>query len=403
MEDPVTGLDYRRTTEEEQTSNGWKAATFLVEEGLSNASAGVDAVTFLVPLGDDLAVPITAEKVDERSGTTFTETRIDGGTQVYKPILHDYVFEGDTEAGSAFVDLTADSTGGYHAVATVGDVKADVGGSQAWWTLAQIPAADGEAPERENLSLVTLSPDLHRVATLAPISLTPLPDGPTAEPEPGLLLASNYKFGLFGEIKWCTRYESDWKSRIDTIGTEISNGFGNTDATLGQYHDHCWIADTLQDAQDCANNGGCADASGHDYTYNSDGDDSQAYRDDAWNDVDHSRLHYTFDGLHIAHVVHDGTMDHPVGTVCGLSEWPPGGASVAAGPDLPSGCRDYVSTHEVGHNFDATHDNALEGGCGTVMAESSQVSCRWNYFNEPGVTEVNDCTTQSDCPRSGTG
>jgi hypothetical protein len=212
-------------------------------------------------------------------------------------------------------------------------------------------------------------------------------------------------FGLFGEIKWCTRNSANWQTLINTVWTEVDQGFdanGGTRADLVPTFGHCWTAPDLPTANTCANSGGCTDASGHAYTFNACGTGSTCYRDRAWSDVSHARLHFTFGGLKIAQVLHDGTMDG--NTICGLSRFHPGGDSVAIGRPYPgTGCQDYVSTHEIGHSFDATHNNALANGCGTVMAQSFAVSCRWNYFADINRAEVNNCLLASSCPRSGTG
>jgi hypothetical protein len=402
-EEPTTRLDHRRTTQGEQAENGWRAPTFLVEEGdLSNAGAAPPNLTVAIPLGDQTATPVTLQRTNDTEQARFTATHVDRTSATQDLTLHHYEETVRTSKGTGTLELTADEQGGYYLRGSIGQLKIAMSPSVDWWTMDPLPAVDHSSPDTADLALVRLSLGQDDLLS-AQTRIVPTQTGQTSDGSVGTLTHTVYKFGLMGEMKWCTRYESSWQTKINTIGDQIMNGFSNTNVDIGQYHDHCWLADTLQDAEDCANNGGCYDAQGHAYPYNGDGDDASAYLADAWDDVSHSRQHYTFDGLHVAHVVHDGLLDTSLGGVCGDADAPPSGASAAAGLPLPSGCEDYVSTHEVGHNFDATHDNTEENGCGTVMAQSSQVGCRWNYFNEPGQTEVNNCGNTDGCPRWGTG
>lgn len=402
-QEPTTDLDYRRTTDREQAENGWSVSSFLVEEGpLRSAEGARSNLTLAVPLADGMASPLTLQKTNDTQQATFTAIHVDGGADSRELTLYRYHGRLTMGNDTGTFRLTVDEAGGYYLHGRIGDLRISMSPSVDWWITDTLPAVDDEVPEREQLAIAQLS--LDQRDTFPGLSrLVPNRTDQVSASSPGTTTHTVYKFGLMGEMKWCTRYESSWQSKINTIGDQITNGFSNTNVDIGQYHDHCWLADTLQDAKDCANNGGCYDAQGHAYPYNGDGDDASAYLADAWDDVSHSREHYSFDGLHIAHVIHDGLLDTSFGGVCGDANAPPSGASAAAGLPLPSGCEDYVSTHEVGHNFDATHDNTVENGCGTVMAQSSQVGCRWNYFNEPGQTEVSDCGNTDGCPRWGTG
>jgi len=402
-QEPVTGLEYRRTTGQEQTTNAWQETTLLAEEGdLAEAADFPGGLTAILPLGDGTAHPVTLEKTDTRTQATFTETQLDGESRSQDLTLVQYEGHASTSRGEGNVRLTADDGGGYHLQAAIGPLELSITPSADWWALERLTEGDADPPVRDGLALVQLSADRQPTADSIGEAWTAtqrsVSEG-SAEP----LTHSDENFGLMGEMKWCTRYESSWQTKINTIGNEITNGFADTDVDMAQEHDHCWIATDLQTAESCANNGGCSDAQGHDYPYNGDGDAASAYLADAWDDVSHSRDHYNFDGLHAVHVVHDGLLSTSYVDVCGDANAPPSGASVAAGLPLPSGCEDYVSTHEMGHSFDATHDNTVESGCGTVMAQSSQISCRWNYFNEPGESEVENCETSSGCPRWGTG
>lgn len=215
-------------------------------------------------------------------------------------------------------------------------------------------------------------------------------------------------FGLFGEMKWCTRFSSTWSTLNDQPESDINAGFdgnGGTRADLVSTFLQCWVHPSgLASAQACANSGGCSDGSGHSYPYNSCGSTASCYRDNAWADVTHARLHNSFSGLKVVHVSHDGTMTS--NTLCGLSRFHPGGDSVALGPGTTAGtgCKEFTWTHEVGHSFDAVHEDAVSvGTCHTVMKPSAESTCRVNYFSDANRKNVNDCVVLSSCPRSGTG
>lgn len=216
-------------------------------------------------------------------------------------------------------------------------------------------------------------------------------------------------FGLFGEMKWCTRFSTTWATLNDVPEGDINAGFdnnGGTRADLVPTHHHCWTHTTLANAEACANDGGCTDGSGHDYPFNSCGRTASCYRDNAWADVTHARLHTTFSSLKIVQVLHDGTTTDASGNLCGLSRFPPGGDSVAIGPSTTAGtgCREFTWTHEAGHSFDAIHGDAVAvGTCHTVMRPSSESTCRVNYFSDANRKNINDCAVLSTCPRSGTG
>jgi hypothetical protein len=419
-QDAASGTHFRRATAHELSVNAWRPGTFLVETGsLADLRTGPAQATFLVPLGDSSAQTLTLPHVGDRSDEAYytTGAGLPGAAMpadtATAPTFHYYALR-DAAAPDVEARITADDEGGYFGQANLHGVRATLETNEAWWALDAVPGVG--APAAGRVSIVTLTPATSAVV-FPPFMSETLPLDLTAQPR----TVHNYNFNDMGEMKWCTRYISDWKAKIDTIKSETINGFntnaGGTDAHLARVHDHCWTASTLADATNCANSGGCVDANGHSYPYNADGSTATEYRLDVWDDVAHSHLHYTFATASVSQAIHDGTQSDPSGALCGLSKFPDtsaptaaNGGSVAAGLPMPSGCKDYVSTHEMGHNFYATHDNTAYGTCGgggsgiSVMGQSGYAgaSCRFDDFRSSAKTEITNCVPNSTCPRTGT-
>lgn len=413
VEESSTGLHYRRTTGAERVANDWPSPTFLVETGsLASLSAGPEAARILIPFGTLTAVEVDLVKVRSRSGDLYAATYAGTDPSLLPPdelsVPTFYYYDARQDGLVAGVDgrITAVDEGGYYGEFILDSIKAIVETNQKWWTIEDIATPDGEPIDPRGVTLVTLKP-----ATEVTIPL-PRPDGEFST------LAVTYNYDQMGEIKWCTRYEADWKAKIDTLNNQITAAFntnnGGTDAHLGRIHDHCWIAPSVAQADDCANIGGCKDSSGHNYPYNADGNTAESLLPDVWADVEHSHLHYTFGTAKVAALVHyDKVYVATFGvTSCGAAASEPEegfGSSVSAGLPLPSPCLDYIASHEIGHNFRAKHDTTMVGTCtggGNMInlmgtSEGSGASCRANYFLSAAKSDITSCTQDSTCPRTG--
>lgn len=411
-QDAASGLYYRRTTAEEHQLNEWRTSSFLVQaRDMSAAGTGASNVQLLVPIGDT-AIPVTFT-LESSHETTFHSTHVTHlGAPPANPVPHDGneavtmdVFVYETEAtsdalpGKPTGTLRTTAAGGLFARVFVSHLSAEVLGPEDWWHVSDVPAPDGGAVEGP-LALVMVSP------SLPPLSAPAIPGG-----DVGIFTVTTYKSATMGEMQWCTRNISNWKTLIDQTASEIDAGFSNnggTDADIARKHDHCWTANTLSDAQWCNDTGPCYDSSSHLYPYSGAGTSSSDYLDNAWSDISHSRQHWTFDQLKLTQTVYDGedVLFSGLTSICGEARtrtMSAAGATVAMSVPQPTGCHHYVDTHETGHNFDATHDQTVYGSCTSVMGSSTTGSCRDNYFSSTSASEVDDCVAISSCPRSGTG
>lgn len=387
-------------------------------------------------------------------GPTFVADYVTGESVVSDPIFHIYRSSHTEDELQNYMDtnesrvatLVASDGPGFAGDALLDDIEVSVKRNKTHWSIEDIPAPPGDtAPTSEELTLVTLTEADAPLSHRCPLGLEAIcrllctelgmycpectddidndDDGWVDYPNDSgcyskwddseLTTREEMTYGVFGEGKWCTYAgEEDWEEEIKDAYEQIDEGFDNNGGVIPDLEwesstIRCWFFESTDDAEHCDQNGGCGvKGSDEDYPYN--GCDSQAscYRDNAWTDVEVRRdTGAEIPGLKVIHIVHEGVM----GDLCGLSEWPPGGASVAIGPDdiAGTGCEDYVSTHEVGHNFDATHGDARpddQVGCDTVMEQSADTNCRKNYFSDPNRNNIDDCVgLHNDCPRSGTG
>lgn len=223
---------------------------------------------------------------------------------------------------------------------------------------------------------------------------------------------------MAGEIQWCTDNQGNWGSMLVDLALSMESGFGSTQVDFSYERNMCWFAPSMSDAEQCDEEGGYPTCYhhfwGHEYPMTGCDRLVDCYASDAWAIVDHAREHSDFAGLDVVHVVHWSVMEDDDGepNVCG------GAFGSNTGPDFdgagvstdwdhyPYDCPPYVTTHEVGHNFNADHcDSAEVDGTWTVMASEGDPDCAHdtddlhNFFSDANEQTVNDCATSSDCPR----
>lgn len=457
LKDLLTGLLYRRTTSQERAENDWPVGTYLVEKAdVEEAGPGTSQVTILIPTRDDNTESFELVRNYTEEGPAFVAHFVNGSSVVANPIFQIYRSEHTKEELQHYTEtnesrvaaLVASDGPGFRGEALIDDIAASIQRNQSDWWIEDVAAPPGDtAPTSSQLTLVTLSDADAPLSHRCPLGLEPICrtlctktgnycpecyDGQDNDgdnwidhpSDPGCSDTwddsevddrTQMNFAVFGEAKWCTDHGVDnYDEDIRPAYRQINKGFDNNGGVKADPVPtvvYCWFFDSDEEAVSCDKNGGCTVGDGHDYPYNGCDSDSICYRDNAWNDVTEHRHNRNDDDpaipdLKLIHIVHDGLMDN--GNICGRAEFPPGGASVAIGPDqvATTGCEDYVSTHEVGHNFDARHGDArpVDVACDTVMRQSSDTDCRKNYFSDPSRRTINDCvTSRSDCPRSGTG
>lgn len=403
--DKTTGIEYRRATSNEIAKNGWSPGAYLLHypqlAGFEEPAPAV--ITLMIPVSDDDTTVLDASLTATDIGPQFTgiSRAGDRASDTQMPVFNRYAAyrpaEGESTSGEHVVTavLTASAEGGVHGRALVGDVEAELFGPEEWWAIDVLPPHIEQVPHDE-LVLVQLWARTSRELLVPSDANTAADNNRVA-----------YWFGIFGEAKWCDAHSNNWQTLVSDIASEIEAGFDNLpvmDADPNFEYAHCWFDSDLDDTPAaCDANGGCVHSGhSHSYPYNSADESALGYRDQAWADVDHARQHVWFGGLDIVHVLHDGLLVGSSGeALCGLSKFPPdAGESVAAGPSLPSGCLPYLSTHEVGHSFEAIHSKATYNSpCWTVMAQST-VTCRENAFSFGNSDRITDCVyLDLYCPR----
>ncbi|HEX2022784.1 MAG TPA: hypothetical protein VHH36_08715, partial [Candidatus Thermoplasmatota archaeon] len=434
---------FRRATAREVEANGWNAGIYLVAG--APLVAGAASMRLLVPTSDDAARPLDLALAASGPGAPATLTRLGGDTETFVPEVFEYLPSlDDVEVGGA---LTMTLPGGSYGNLFVGGRDVHIlggGGGDGSFALDPIPIPGVGLPDVVSYLIevdevpglgpegcagldepivirwasVRLAPAEFACAAAAAARRPQCSDGIDNDGDrwtdyardPGCSSSADrseldnpksFPVGLYGEMKWCTRHASDWLAILVSTSAEIQGGFaanGGTRAAPYLAQTHCWVAPTLLDAYACDAAGGCEDAQGHDYPYNACNFSADCYMYQSIDDATHARRHSPgLPRLSNVQVIHDGTMDGNFLSfrgLCGQAD-PGGPRGVAIGRpylDLPVvGCKDFVSTHELGHNFGASHDNSLQGGCGTVMAESWAVNCRWDFFSDLNRREINAC------------
>lgn len=469
--DSSSGLHYRRTTDQERQANGWPNGTILVEQGsgtLDGFSTGSAGVEFLIALNDTETRHLNLSNSRANHRVNLTEHYIEGVENVVEPTrtkqVSLYTYRQADNSTSTYA--IADNETGLFARSAVNrsnhnDTLMVISGPESAWTIEDLPTEDGDSV---NEGLVILETLYRPVGTYSEMCVkvqmaqdswlnecgeqedpnngngndaecgdgkdndgddwVDHPDDPGCDSkddndewDP----TKSYLFGVFGEVKWCTWHSDTWETRTAYVARIIDLGFRNrqTKANLVVEQRDCWFADSMGTANQCDSGEiTCSHnhfhLGDHYYSYNGCNGDASCYSDEVWDDSDHSHKHDDYAGLKIAQAIHNGTMSHDGGTVCGLANVDLiGGDSVAAGPDSTARCYDFVSPHEVGHNFAADHGKEDKTGnsCGSGGTEytlmftgGSADDCRANHFSDSNRRQINECAFDTEgCPRAGTG
>lgn len=480
LKDDETELYYRRVTDNEVDSNGWFHSTYLVEleGGLEAVRSGHSDFTFIVPLSDDRVEVFDMRLVgsrDERS------VEVSVGSPARSSVVTMRVYEGYQNGSERVAHLRGSNGGGLYGQAlfneTDQDILGTVYGPESWWTVDDLLTVDGTTVNESAVVAVPLveldgpyETICRYVLVTASSSIICGDDGDDGDDknddptcgdgvdndndewidypdDPGCDSTSDSSeydapvdrdILLMGEMKWCTGNANNWDEIQSDLRRDVQEGFRGDRDTRVKLGDPGWnlcqIARVDDEpsynlAEECdegeTQSSDCTDEEGHDYIYYGARNESEIYRDNAWDYLTHFRQHNdSIPEVHVAQVIHDGLTDNE--TYCGLASFPdiwsgwdenisgpkPTGDNVAGSApsshQLGECPRDWwTHTHEVGHNFFAWHSDSAEPGwaspCDTVM--SNNATCRVNAFSDANRRNVNRCIDddRDACPREGTG
>lgn len=432
--DPASGLRYRQATASERAANGWAGLAWLVEQGsLAGVPEGAPQVDLLVPQCVGAPLHFGVDLARSAPGVPHVLFPLDGEPQMWTPLSFFYHTPGlsDVEARRILTEAPTAMNGaallGTQEGGFVGSVVIDcvfrvsILAPERTWRID----AGGIAGESLVLIKVRKVVDIGDCGGGNP----PTPecsdgsdndgDGWTDYPnDPGCSSSQDtsevdtpvrYDYITAGEVKFCTTFQANWGALMDTQAIAVHEGFGANGGTRAEpIHqlNACWLANSIDDANFCANTGGCKDAEGHDYTYNGCQASSTCYRDRGWPDVAHLRLHFNFGAMRLVQVIHNGAFDDACGRAAFPGD-PAEGASTVHGWNTGGSCESqHTATHEMGHNFRGIHGDAVQdaAGCWTVMVGTWE-PCVHNWFSDKNRKRVNYCvdTLGADCPRNGSG
>ncbi len=207
-------------------------------------------------------------------------------------------------------------------------------------------------------------------------------------------------FGLIGEMKWCSRFPYNWKAHMGSTGDDIEDVFDASGERVvpNPYHaaEVCFHG-TISAANTCDTTTNCSN-----YPFSDCESKRFCYPSRVGSALYYARQSQSIPGLKFAQVTHYDVVYSSGGSpYCGYATGV--GTSVSVGmPNTETSCPRYVWSHEVGHNFEATHSDGIVGtggDCSTVMID---FGCKDNHFSRANRWNVNYCSTSSSCPRSGT-
>lgn len=437
----------REATQLERTTNGWPAGTVLIE-----------APRLPVQDLDEVRLPIPGPSWLNLSAShvqTFNMTIVESQHEGMASARDETFNEWRLSSGSMTARLILSSVQGYYVKGAAGNDSFTVRPWEPAWILEETasPPPSGETPAVMVWSLGD------GVNPYAGLDATPTPAAAAAVPGPwntiaGLLGQCNvkllgaavcqaiypecadgvdndgdrwngypddpgctnfeddqelesklsYRFGLVGEMKWCTQNVYSWTSLLASTGTDIRNAFlgnGGTHVSLTQSMSHCFLAGNMATANNCDSGASTCPS----YPFNGCNKRSPCYINNIAAAVAQARTTTSIPALKLVQVQHlEAPYQYLTGTtlVCGLSYLDNSGRSISIGEWFTDpNCPDYVWSHEVGHLYDAEHADAVNiGGCWTVMRDA--LVCKHNYFSDANRRNVNTCTASSVCPKSGT-
>lgn len=440
-----SGHLYRRSTHQERSENGWLNGTYLVHgPELAPTTSGVPSVNITLPYNDTRVEMAELSLARTISNRTAAILNLSGGSHRYD--FTSYVYEVED---SSNVDgrLFATDRGSYYGEFSIEDRQIAVMAEHQGWVLDEVPA-ETEIGWNDTYAM-RITECLKGCATWT--QDTSSTDDTSDEGADGTDASSDsdssigkteYNFHLLGEVKWCTKHKDDWDAKLTTLAHEIETGFADTSGVMADLDPQwvfCWFASNDDEANKCdTGEWTCshdhAHLGDHWYSYNGCDSKTKCYKTCAWdhtdcgaaggpaggNDLQHHSKHWDFPAASVVQVIHQGMQVNPDGDdVCGRASFSDGstpGVSVSYGLPAPERCSvGFTSTHEVGHNFDAVHEdneyagetctvNGVDYNVWTVMANESTVSggleCRANFFSTDNKDTINWCVDRDDCPRA---
>lgn len=369
----LTGLYYRRVTDNEVESNGWVHSTYLIElePGLDAVRQGSNSFAFIVPLNDSY-VEVFDMRLVREDRMNFSE-----GPGVEPEEWRMRTYEGYQNASQKVAHVIGGEHGGLYGEAVFNesdlDILGTINGPEPRWVIDDLLTEDGTTVNESAVVAVPLSGPGPEYEQLTCIVLESLPargmqstqcddddesegttprcddgednDGDewTDYPEdPGCDSADDddewdspteREFHLMGEIKWCTGHgDGNWQSRISDIAFDIEDAFRgerDTRVDLVASHGFCWVHEDGHDmAVDCATGetaeDNCTWGDGHVYQYYNAENESVTYRDEAWNYSNHWQDHNdSIPDVHAIQVIHEGPLTYEGdGQICGLASFP---------------------------------------------------------------------------------
>ncbi|MFV8753366.1 hypothetical protein ACNOYE_22685 [Nannocystaceae bacterium ST9] len=226
--------------------------------------------------------------------------------------------------------------------------------------------------------------------------------------------------------KYCDAYSAEVGNSGDTVKETLESysDYPSDDGNLKNY----WGLHFID----------CMDDDDHPYTFGGCGRNAYCYRDRIWEDAEHAALHISGSSVLLGHLVSSAPFTHPedpplepwsgvfqnvwgaatyseVGNACSGAPstfqdgpCPGGGVSVATQSKVEAPLTRWTCAHEVGHNFDAHHDNSTTTdppGCDTtytIMAGDivgDTGVCVAKEFSMTSLAEMADCLAEPECPR----
>lgn len=426
LEDPRSGLHYRRTTIAEQEQYGWIAGSYIVEQGdLVNRLERPVNLEILLPYNDTVTETLSLHLVEASVGPPSAEFNSNGTVTITEPTYFKYIAQSSDGIGAFLV--TSTQGWGMAGRAAFDDRIATIASLSDRVNLTALLTASGEPLVDKDLFIVQFirmvdggdlqatpcSTIFHRMSWTRTYASCGLGDdgGDGAPPVGGSdgpsVAAVVHKYAMLGEGMWCEERQEqgeNWNEELSLLGWTVRDGFSNTQADMQYEWNFCHTEfNDVGHAEVCDAGDNwwppeCEYSDGHTYAFHDCDAVADCYRSNAWSDVVHFREHGSNAPLlDVVNVIHRDVMNS--GTKCGRAYFP------GSGPDnngagvstdwTRTGCAPYVATHEIGHNFGAIHDDADD--C-TVMQSGAQ--CRSNSFSDPNRDTVDNCATDTDCPRT---
>jgi hypothetical protein len=163
------GILFRRATRKELEANVWPVGSFLIDgRAAFEATRGAGKVTLVVPLDDARTQEVVFEASARVNDLEFIERSADPDatypgavrTRILTPTLYEYFNEGfnplrPKPVSGAWGTMIAGDDGGFFATGLAAGFEFEAGGPGGW-TVDDIPAPGGLAPNPANLIMVRL-------------------------------------------------------------------------------------------------------------------------------------------------------------------------------------------------------------------------------------------------------